>query len=297
MKRPKPFLRERSGAWSPEKIIAFVGVCLPPLWLLCRIWTDDLGPRPLTAMIHYTGDWAVRLLWITLAIMPAARLFKASKLLLARRILGVSTAIYALAHITLYITDQKFDLTVVATEIAMRIYLTIGFAALLGLTALLVTSTDAMVLRLGPRWNRLHRLAYPIAVLAAIHFLLQSKNDVWQPILMVGLLLWLFGYRIIRRMTGDVSLVKLMLLALICAPLTMLIEIGWYNLRSNVPVARILNANFDFSYIIHPAWWVLAATLAIPLVVWLWRMRPQRASARTTSSKPASGARRVQSAS
>jgi hypothetical protein len=94
-----------------------------------------------------------------------------------------------------------------------------------------------------------------------------------------------------------VSYLSLIALALICAPLTMIIEIGWYNVRSNVPIQRILNANFDFSYIIHPAWWVLAATLAIPLVVWLWRLRPQRAKASATTARPASGATRVQSAS
>jgi methionine sulfoxide reductase heme-binding subunit len=292
-----PFLRERSGAWSAEKIIAFVGVCLPAVWLFYRIWDDDLGPRPLTAVIHFTGDWVVRLLWITLAISPTARLFKAPKLLLARRTLGVATAVYALTHITLYTADQKFNLLVVGTEIVLRIYLTIGFVALLGLTALLVTSTDAMIRRMGPRWNQLHRLAYPIAVLAAIHFLLQSKNDVWQPVLMVGFLLWLFGYRILQRIARDVSYVRLLMLAVVCSVLTMVLEIGWYHVRSNVPIERILRANFDFSYIIHPAWWVLAATLAIPFVVWLWRLRPQRSAARKTSAKATSGATGVQSTS
>jgi len=292
-----PFLRERSGAWSPEKIIAFVGVCLPAVWLAWRILDDDLGARPFTEVTHFTGDWVVRLLWITLAVTPAARLFKASKRLLMRRTLGVATAVYALTHLSLYIIDQKFNLIVVASEIALRIYLTIGFVAVTGLTALLVTSTDGMIRRLGPRWNQLHWLAYPIAVLAAIHLLLQSKNDVWQPILMVGFLLWLFGYRILQRVTRDVSYVQLVALALVCAPLTMAIEIGWYHFRSNVPLERILKANFDFSYIIHSAWWVLAGTLAIPLIVFLWRLRPQRPAARKTAAKPVSGATRVQSAS
>jgi sulfoxide reductase heme-binding subunit YedZ len=292
-----PFLRERSGEWSPEKIVAFIGVLLPPAWLLYRIWTDDLGPRPFTEVTHFSGDWVVRLLWITLAVTPVARLLKLSKLLLMRRTLGVATAVYALFHVLLYVADQKFNLIVVATEIALRIYLTIGVVAVVGLTALLVTSTDGMIRRMGPRWNQLHWLAYPIAVLAAIHFLLQSKNDVWQPVLMVGFLLWLFGYRILQRLNRDVSYRGLLLLAVLCGPLTMLIEIGWYHFRSNVPIERILKANFDFSYIIHPAWWVLAATLAVPPLVWLWRLRPQRPAARKTSPRPASGATRVQSAS
>lgn len=292
-----PFLRERSGAWSPEKIAAFIGVCLPAVWLCYRIWSDDLGPRPLTEVIHFVGDWVVRLLWITLAVTPTARLLKMPKLLLARRTLGVATAAYAVTHILLYTADQKFDLLVVGSEIVLRIYLTIGFVALLGLIALMVTSTDAMIRRMGARWNQLHRLTYPIAILAAIHFLLQSKNDVWQPMLMVGFLLWLFGYRILQRVMRQVSYLQLSLLAVVCGALTMAIEIGWYHFRSNVPVERIWRANFDFSYIIHPAWWVLAATLAIPVFVWLWNLRPQRAAARKTNSKAASGARSVQSAS
>jgi len=292
-----PFLRERSGAWSAEKIIAFVGVCLPAAWIFHRYWIEDLGPRPLTEVIHFTGDWVVRLLWITLAVTPAARLFKAPKLLLARRTLGVATAVYAMFHITLYVADQKFNLATVVSEIALRFYLTIGFVALAALVALMVTSTDAMIRRLARNWARLHLLAYPVAVLAAIHFLLQSKNDVWQPILMVGFLAWLFGYRILQRFTREVSYRRLTALALASGVLTMLIEIAWYRLRSNVPVERILQANFDFSYTIQPAWWVLAGTLAIPLAVWLWRLRPQRPAARRTSSSAVSGATRVQSAS
>ncbi len=77
----------------------------------------------------------------------------------------------------------------------------------------------------------------------------------------------------------------------------MIIEIGWYRFRSNVPVERILRANFDFGYVVQPPWYVLAATLAIPLALWLWRLRPQRAAARRTSARAASGATRVQSAS
>jgi methionine sulfoxide reductase heme-binding subunit len=292
-----PFLRERSGAWSPLKIIAFVGVCLPAAWIVVRFWIDDLGPRPLTEVTHRTGDWVVRFLWITLAITPAARLFRLPKLLLTRRTIGVAAAVYALFHIALYIGDQKFNLLVVATEIALRIYLTIGFVALAGLVALLATSTDGMIRRLGRRWTQLHRLAYPIAVLAVIHFLLQSKNDVWQPILMVGFLLWLFGYRLLQRYTGNVSYVKLVGLAVASAALTMIIEIGWYHFRSNVPVARILKANFDFSYIIMPTWWVLAVTLAIPLAAWLGSLRPQRRAAAKTSARAVSGATRAQSVS
>src|SRR6188508_473205 len=137
-----PFLREKSGRWSPEKIFAFVAACLPALWLSWRAWHGDLNPaRPVNEAIHDAGSWTVRFLLISLAITPARRLFAAPKLINMRRTLGVTAFCYAALHLTLYIVEQKFDLVKVASEIALRIYLTIGFVALLGLTALATTST------------------------------------------------------------------------------------------------------------------------------------------------------------
>jgi len=141
-----PFLRERSGRWSPEKIVAFTAAVLPAAWLALRAWSGDLGPRPFDAAIHDTGSWAVRFLMLSLAITPARRIFVAPRLILMRRTLGVTAAAYALLHLTLYVFDQKLE-------------------ALIGLIALAVTSTDRMVQRLGARrWNDLHRIVYPLAI-------------------------------------------------------------------------------------------------------------------------------------
>jgi sulfoxide reductase heme-binding subunit YedZ len=291
------FLRKQNGTWCPDKIMAFAGVLLPALWFAGRIWMNDLGPRPVTAAIHFTGDWTVRILWITLAVTPIARIFKLPRLLLARRILGVAAFAYVFAHLALYTLDQKFNFATVAWEIVLRIYLTIGFVALLGLAALAATSTDGMIRRLGgPRWNRLHKFVYPIAVLAEIHFLLQSKNDVWQPVLMFGFLLWLFGYRIMQRYLRDPGFLSLTALGVASAGLTAIFESAWYHFRSGVDAWRVFQANFDFSYDIRPAWYVLAVTMAIVVAAWLWRLRPQRTT-RNRSSSAVSGATRAQSAS
>jgi sulfoxide reductase heme-binding subunit YedZ len=293
-----PFLRERSGAWSPIKIAAFVGTLLPAFWLAYRSWDDDLGARPVTEMIHFTGDWTVRILWITLAVTPAARIFKQAKLLLIRRTLGVAAFAYIFVHFSLYIVDQKYVLATVASEIALRFYLTIGFIALVGLAALAATSTDGMIRRMGARWNTLHTAIYFIAILAAIHFLLQTKNDVSQPILMAGFLMWLLGYRIMQKRWREVSALRLTALAVIAAMLTAPLETFWYHFRSNVPLDRIFFANFDFSYVIRPMWWVLAAGLTVVAAAYLWRFVPQRKpAARKATVKPSSGATRVQSAS
>src|SRR5213078_4713882 len=99
--------------------------------------------------IHQVGLWMLRFLFIALAITPVRQIVQWLRLILVRRMIGVATFAYGLAHITLYVADLKFDIAKAASEIALRIYLTIGFAALLGLAALAATSTDAMVRRLG----------------------------------------------------------------------------------------------------------------------------------------------------
>src|SRR5256885_6076125 len=110
------------------------------------------------------------------------RVLQWPRLILVRRMLGVAASAYGLAHISLYLADLKFDLAKAATEIALRIYLTIGFTALLGLAALAATSTDAMVRRLGARrWQRLHRLIYVIALLAVVHSCVPLELDLLEP--------------------------------------------------------------------------------------------------------------------
>ena len=184
-----PFLRERSGGWSAIKIVAFTGAMLPALWIAAQAVTGSLGARPVTEAIHQCGDWALRLLFITLAVTPAQRILRYPRLIVCRRTLGVASAMYAGLHFSLYILDQHFDFLKVASEIVLRIYLTIGFLCLTGLSALAVTSTDAMVRRLtAKRWHALHRLVYVIAPLATVHFFMQSKLDEYQPVLMAGFL-------------------------------------------------------------------------------------------------------------
>jgi sulfoxide reductase heme-binding subunit YedZ len=274
-----PFLRERSGRWSPVKIVAFAATLLPALWIVVQGLTGDLGPRPMTEAIHQLGDWALRLLWITLAITPAQRIFNFPRIILARRTLGVATAAYAGLHISMYVADQHFDLLKVASEIVLRIYLLIGFFALAGLIALAATSSDAAVRRLGSRWNSLHRLVYGIAVLASVHFFMQSKLDLYQPVMMAGFLMWLLGLRVLFRLNGEVTPLHLFFLAAAAAVATATGEATIYMLTSGVDAHRILLAHFDIDMEVRPAWWVLAAGLAVA-VAGSWRYKPGRARTR-----------------
>ena len=125
---------DKAGRFSLLKTSILVLVSLPMLWLLYRAFFLGLGGRPLVEATHRVGDWTVYLLLITLAVTPSRRLFNLPKLIQIRRILGLAALAYILTHFGLFIVDSKFNLIFVAKEIVLRIYLTIGFVATLGLS-------------------------------------------------------------------------------------------------------------------------------------------------------------------
>jgi sulfoxide reductase heme-binding subunit YedZ len=258
-----PLLREKSGRWSSEKIAAFALAILPSLWLAGLVALDQLGARPVTEVIHFSGRWTARLILLALLITPARRILNWGKLINTRRTLGVAAACYAVFHFTLYIADQKFDLAKVASEIVLRFYLTIGFTALLGLIALGVTSTDAAVRRLGAKWGTLHKAVYVIGVLAVVHFALQKKLDIYEPTLMAGLLAWLLTYRALYKWRREVGLAGLTALALFATIFTMLFEALWYGALTGISPARVIALNFMVTVDIRPAWWVLAVSFTV----------------------------------
>jgi methionine sulfoxide reductase heme-binding subunit len=291
-----PFLRERSGRWSPVKITAFTAALLPGLWVLYQAAANDLGPRPVTEAIHQVGDWTLRLLLITLAITPAQRILHYPRIILARRTLGVATAVYAGLHLCLYALDQHFDLIKVGSEIVLRIYLLIGALALTGLIALAVTSTDAAIQRLGSeRWNLLHRLVYAIALLAAVHFFIQSKLNIYEPVLMAGFLLWLLAFRALFWRNGEVTPAHLFLLAVAVAAATAAGEALIYMLTSGVDARRVLLAHFDLDMEVRPAWWVLLSGLTVAGVA-TWRYRPKQTRRRRIVPQVMPGAAQAQTA-
>jgi sulfoxide reductase heme-binding subunit YedZ len=267
---------DRAGRLSGLKLAAFALCIAPGAWLLARWWTVGLGSKPLTFAIHHTGDWAVRFLLLSLLVTPLRALADWPRLIAVRRMVGVTALAYVLLHLGLYVAEQGYDLVKVVSEIALRFYLTIGFIALIGLIALGVTSTDAMTRRLGaPRWNRLHALTYALTFLALLHFFLQRRLDVSEPVLMAGLFLWLMGYRLLARRKAADNIAVLLALAAAAALAAMALEGTWYALRNGAPLLRVLAANLDFSFTIRPAWWVLLAGLAMAALS-VWRGRPRR---------------------
>ena len=256
---------ERNGRFSPLKAAVFAALFVPALYILFLLATGALNPKPVTETIHRTGDWAARLILISLAITPFRKLAQWPKLIAIRRMVGVAAFAYAFAHLLLYIVDQKYDLVHVAAEIVLRFYLTIGFVALLGLAALTATSTDAMIRRLGAaRWNRLHKLIYGLAALALFHYYLQSKADVSDPVLLTGVFLMLMLY---RALIGRLPLLATATVSVIAGTgLTALLEATWYTFRRNYPFWDVLGANIDPDMFPRPTFYVLAIGVAALVV-------------------------------
>jgi methionine sulfoxide reductase heme-binding subunit len=284
--------------WPIEKACGLAIAVAPSLWLAFLAYDGDLGVRAVHEAIRQSGDWALRLMWLTLFVSPARRIFSAPRLIVTRRILGLGAFGLTVLHIGLYVFEQQFAWSRIGLELVLRLYLTIGAVGTIGLAALAATSSDRAVGRLGSRgWNRLHGLALAIAALCAIHFLLRSKTDTFEPMLMIGLLAWLAGYRLFRRFFGDVGAPQLAALALVSAVLTAMAETTWHAAATGIDASRIFAAHFDWSYGLRPAWWVLLAGLAAAVAAWRWGLAPQRPRAAMTASKAAAGSTRGQSPS
>lgn len=274
----QPWL-DYGGRLSPLKLLVFVALFLPGGWIALALATGRLGADPIKEALLELGLWTIRLLLITLAVTPGRFILQWPRLMLVRRMLGVATFAYAASHLSLYVAYEAFDLAKVASEIALRLYLTIGLAALLGLAALAATSTDAMVRRLGGRrWQRLHRLVYPIAALGLVHYFIQAKLEVYEPMVMDGLFLWLMFYRLAARQRRDrrVPLWALAGLGLGAAALTALGEAVYYWLKTGVDPALLLAVNVSLATGVRPGMVVLAAGAAVTALAALRALRGGR---------------------
>ncbi len=265
--------RDRRGRLIKLKAAVFVAMFIPGL-LNAYWWIDgDLGGRPVTEVIHGTGLWTIRFLLISLAITPCARVFSWPQLLLVRRMVGLTSLAYGVAHLVLYAVDQNFALLTVVSEIAVRFYLTIGFVALLGLAALGATSTDGAMRRMGRNWKRLHRIAYPIGILATLHYFIQAKANVSEPVFVAGLFVWLMLWRSLPHHWQQLW-ITYPALALVAGLLTAGIEFAWYALATHIDPLRVLAVSETLHYGLRPAHCVFLCGLAAAVLVLVHKAAP-----------------------
>ena len=193
-RHPLKVWRDPSDRISALRIVTLMCLFAPLGKMIYESDAIRLDARPITELIHRTGDWALIFLVVALAVRPLSRILRYNQLLDVRRMIGVGAFAYAAAHFTLYAVDQMFDWREIASEIVHRNRLTLSFVALLGLTALTATSTNGMVRRLGSkRWQRLHQVIYLIGLLVLIHYFLRFKLIESTPVFATGLFGWLIG--------------------------------------------------------------------------------------------------------
>lgn len=258
--------RDKRGRVSALRIVVLALLLAPAGKALLDVGAIAHGARPLNDLIHRAGFWALVFLGVTLAVTPFRHVGRYGKLIDVRRMLGVGCFCYIAAHLALYVADQGYDLGKVAYEISHRVYLIIGGLAWLGLALLAATSTDGMMRRLGgPRWRRVHRIVYAIALLGLIHYFQQTKADVTVPTFAAGLFLWLIGYRLVawRLGTPELATRVLLLLSIAVSAITFIGEAVGIAIAFHVSPLRVLQVAFDFSAGIRPGWQVLAAGLAV----------------------------------
>ena len=190
------FLQQRIGL---IKALLFL-LCLVPLARLIVLGANDaLGANPIEFITRSTGTWTLVFLLVTLSVTPLRKIFNQPALIKLRRMFGLFAFFYVCLHFTTYIwLDQFFDAGEIAKDIVKRPFITVGFLAFVLLIPLAATSNNAAIKRLGARrWQRLHRLVYPIGILGVVHYWWLVKKDLTQPIIYASILAVLLGYRLL----------------------------------------------------------------------------------------------------
>ncbi len=174
-------------------------VCLSPfVYLGLRAYHGELTANPVEFVQHFTGDWTLRFLLITLSITPLRKMLKLPDLIRFRRMLGLFAFFYVCLHFLTYIwPDQNFNLAGMWKDVAKRPFITVGFLGFVLLIPLAVTSTKGWIRRLGgKRWQALHRLVYVSALCGVIHYYWLVKSDHRLPLLYGAILAALLVYRL-----------------------------------------------------------------------------------------------------
>ena len=184
------------GADPVRRAIYILGM-LPAVWTFYLGLTDQLGADPQNVLERTLGLWALRFLIVALAITPLRRLGGPS-LIRWRRAIGLLGFYYAALHLTVYLVlDQGLDVAAIWADIVKRPYITVGMLAFVILTPLAITSSNAMIRRLGGRaWQRLHRLVYVATAAAAIHFVMLVKTWPAEPVIYLALVALLLLVRL-----------------------------------------------------------------------------------------------------
>lgn len=191
------------------KPLLFVAGLAPLCWLILAAAMNWLGANPAEALERATGDWTLRMLCLVLAVTPLRKVLRLPALARFRRMTGLFVYFYALVHFAAYAWfDMGLDLEAITKDIAKRPFVLLGFAAVVLLTPLALTSFNRAMRFLGAaNWQMLHRLVYVVAGLALFHFfwMRAEKNNFVEVFFYAAVLGVLLGWRFVQKIKNAVQ--------------------------------------------------------------------------------------------
>ena len=162
----------------------FILSTIPFLVIIYKIFFNKLGPEPVKEITHFTGEWTLIFICLTLAMSPLKKLTNLNFWVKGRRMLGLFVFFYASLHLLTYVgIDYRFSWQPIFDDVVKKKYIFVGFAAWLLLIPLTLTSSQKMMLLLKQNWKKLHRLIYVIAILGSLHFIWLSKTIYFKPLI------------------------------------------------------------------------------------------------------------------
>ena len=170
---------------------------IPFLFIFYKIYFNKLGPEPVKEITHFTGEWTLIFICLTLSMTPLKRLTNLTVWVSFRRILGLFVFFYASLHLLTYIgIDYRFNWQPILDDVFKKKYIFIGFTAWVLLIPLAITSSQKMIKLLKNNWKRLHRLIYIIALFGSLHYIWLSKTIFFKPLVYLVIILVLLALRI-----------------------------------------------------------------------------------------------------
>ena len=162
----------------------FILSTIPFLIIIYKIFFNKLGPEPVKEITHFTGEWTLIFICLTLAMSPLKKLTNLNFWVKGRRMLGLFVFFYASLHLLTYVgIDYRFSWQPIFDDVVKKKYIFVGFAAWLLLIPLTLTSSQKMMMLLKQNWKKLHRLIYVIAILGSLHFIWLSKTIYFKPLI------------------------------------------------------------------------------------------------------------------
>jgi len=179
------------------KFSVFVLSSIPFLLISYKIFFNKLGPEPVKEITHFTGEWTLIFICLTLSMSPLKKFTNSTIWVSFRRMLGLFVFFYASLHLLTYVgIDYRFSWQPIFDDVVKKKYIFVGFAAWILLIPLTITSSQKMIILLKKNWKKLHRLIYVIAILGSLHFILLSKTIYFKPLIYFVLITVLLVLRI-----------------------------------------------------------------------------------------------------